>query len=376
MTETASFQVLDSIAQLDEAQWTACFPGELEGWRYYRAVEKAGVPGFTLKILALLGQDGRLLAAVPAFLTRYDLDTTLQGGLKRVSSGLKRLFPGLISLKLACLGSPVAECCHIGFAPTLGEEDRHALLAQLLAGFEAWAAEQGIGLFGLKDITEAERPLWESVAGEYQRLPSLPIAWLAVPPGGIDAYLSSLSRATRKDMKRKLRSRDDLEIEWRAEIDDVLPEIMELYRATRSASELQFEELTEDFFREVLAAMPGEASCVLYRHQGVLAAFNLVLHNEGRLIDKFVGLKPGLARDHNLYFVSWFENLRFCAERSIPIYHSGQAEYGPKVRLGCTLSPTWMLFRHRRPMVNRLLRLVGDLVRLDRFDDNIKDEAA
>ncbi len=63
----------------------------------------------------------------------------------------------------------------------------------------------------------------------------------------------------------------------------------------------------------------------------------------------------GLGRKYNLYVLSWLENVRTCVERKIPLYYAGQGTEKTKAHLGATFIPSFILFRHRRPVFDRLL---------------------
>ncbi|EPR43099.1 hypothetical protein dsx2_2459 [Desulfovibrio sp. X2] len=370
MTEVTRHERMADVGPL---AWDACLPGELEDHACYQATESSGLPGFSLFYLAVR-EGGEVLAVAPAFVTDYSLDTTVRGPWKRPASALVRLFPRLLRLRLACLGSPVAERCHLGFAPSVAAGDRPALAALLFEGLETLARGQGARLTAAKDVADNDLPLLSgALARGYHRLPSLPGASLPLPFPDLEAYLSSLGRATRKNMRRRLRAAQGrVTVERREAIDDVLPEIAALYEETLARSDMQFERLPAAWFREMLSRMPGRASCVLYRVDGRLAAFNLVLENRHALLDKFFGMRADLGREHGLYFVSWLENVRRCIERGLPVYVSGQAGYEAKLRLGSRLAPNWLLFRHGNPVLNGLLRLVAAFARPDNFDPAIR----
>ncbi|MFO1149051.1 MAG: GNAT family N-acetyltransferase [Alsobacter sp.] len=362
---------MDSLAALAPAEWDGLFPGDPEGWAFYRAVEEAGPPDFAWRYV-LLERSGEIIAAAPAFVTPYRLDTTAQGPLRRATDQLARLLPSVMTLRLAALGSPVAEGCHLGFAPSVAVDERAALLDALLDAFEAMAERESCALRGVKDATGRDRALWDSVLEPrgYTRLPALPTGVLDLPEGGVEGYWKTLGRATRKDIRRKLRARDALRVEVRDRIDDLTEAVGALYDQTVARSELTFEHLPAAYFAAVLRWMPN-AKAVLYWQGERLVAFNFVIETQDRLVDKYIGMDYAVARDLNLYFVSWMTNVEACVERGVPVYQSGQAFYGPKVRLGCRLSPNWMYFRHRNFAVNLMLRGVARLVRLDRFDPEI-----
>lgn len=358
-----------SIAEFPDKEWNRCFPDALEDWGYYRATEIAGILGFEFRYFAIMQAD-RLIAVVPAFKTAYRLDTTLQGAARRVGLWVTAWFPRVAILPLACLGSPVGETCAVGFAPEVSEAEKPILLRRLIAAFEADAVAAGVWLQGIKDAPDAQNGLWaEALADRYQRMPSLPTALLDLPYSDLDAYLSSLSKATRKDMRRKQRANaDQIRITYTRQIDSLLEPVTALYNQTRTRSDLQFEELGPEWFSNVLEAAGDRGGCFLYWVGDQLAAFNLVLHDKTRMIDKFLGLDATLGPAHDLYFISWLTNVHFCIERGISCYQSGQAEYGPKRRLGSRFAPNWIWFRHARPWINYILMRLVPLLRLDRYD--------
>ncbi|WP_017902490.1 GNAT family N-acetyltransferase [Pseudomonas asplenii] len=360
-------QAFSSIEAIERAAWNDCFPGALENWEYYLAVEKAGIADFEWRYLALF-EDGCLLAVAPAFTTRYKLDTTVQGVAKRITGWVNRVLPGLLELGLYAIGSPVSEQCHAGIASHVPAPRRQALLERLLQLAREDAARLNISLTAVKDAPSADND-WNSAckAAGFQQLPSLPGSTLPVAFGSIDAYLGSLGKSTRKDLRRKLRAPGP-RIEWRRNIDDVLPQVMRLYESTLSRSETQFERLPADYFTGVLKHLDKRAACVLYWIDERLVAFNLILLDKQRLIDKFFGHDLNETRQHNLYFRSWLANVEHCIAQGIALYECGQAGYASKIRLGCTFQGNNLFFHHRNRLVNNVLKLVKLIVRPDRFD--------
>jgi predicted N-acyltransferase len=208
-------------------------------------------------------------------------------------------------------------------------------------------------------------------AQHMRRQPGLPTAFLDVRFDNLDDYLASLSKATRKDMRRKLKSATELRVEWRTNIDDIAPEVMRLYTSTYTNAQFSFEELTPEYFLSVLRELEGRANCVTYWLSDKLVAFNLVLHDGKRLLDKFLGMDYAVAREYNLYFCSWFENVRYCIEHHIPLYQSGQGLHAVKLRLGSRLGANWLWYRHRNRVLDAILSVVERVARLDRHDPEL-----
>jgi len=355
-------RVVDSLAQVDALAWDLLFPGEIEGHDYLMAVEAAGLEGFRWRYV-LVEDEGRLLAAAPAFFTDYPLETTLAGPARRLADGLRHVAPGALTLRLACLGSPCTETALVGFDPRVAPAMRPALLMVLMRGFERVATIARCSLLGVKDAAEDREGLWQGAIEPlgYRALASLPSASLEIDFPTLDAYLERLSPGTRRDMRRKLRALDQIRVEVRHNIDDVIDRVMALYGETRARAAMALEELTPTYFQGVLARLPDVAFCTLYWQGEVLLAVNLLLQDGDTLLDKFFCMDAARGRPLNLYFLSWFTNVRLCLERGLRTYRSGQAGYENKLRLGSGLTQTTNYFRHRNALVNGGLRLVAPL---------------
>ncbi len=359
-----------SIRAIGRDAWNACFSGEVEDFDCLLAIEEAGLEGFEWRYVTVT-EGGRVSAAVPAFLCLYALDTTLdEGFLRRSVRNVQRRFPGFLKLRLACMGSPCTETGAIGFHPDVSGEHRSLLLAEILSFFEQVAATERCALVGLKDIPEPASVEFGEVfaARGYAAIGGLPTAWLDIDFKTIDEYLARLSAGTRKDMRRKMKSFEHVRVEIRTDFGEFLPQVMALYHDTRNRSEFQFEELTPAYFQGILGHMPGRSFCAFYFVEEKLLAANLILHDERVAIDKFFCMDGEKGRPYNLYFLSWFTNLRYCLENGLSRYLSGQAYYENKVRLGSKLTVNAMYFRHRNPLLQRLLRLVSPLFSTDEAD--------
>lgn len=358
-------RVVDSLAAVDRGQWRSLFPGAAEDYDYLVAVEAAGLKGFQWRYV-LAYEQGRLVAAAPGFTTSYPLETTLTGVGRHAAEGLRRILPHALTLRLACLGSPCTETAILGLAAN-AMTPSEVLVRGLVAAFEDTARRDGCQLMGVKDVAEPDRAIWETALSPlgYRGIPGQPIARLAVGFASIEDYLARLGTGTRKDMRRKFRAYDKVRIEVRDNVDDVIDRIMTLYAETLARAEMSFEELTPAFFQGVLRAMPGRSACVLYYAGEDLLAANLLVEDGTTLVDKFFCMDADRGRSLNLYFLSWFTNLRLCLARGRTVYQAGQAAYENKLRLGSDLVRTTNYFRHRNALVNGALRLVAPMFGAD-----------
>jgi Acetyltransferase (GNAT) domain len=369
-------RILPGVSATDKASWDAIFPGDAEGWAYYAACEASPPPAF--KFHAITVHDGeRLIAGSPIFRLTYRLDTPLQGGWRKVGDFLARIMPRYIILPVIGLGSPLGDRCHIGFAPDLNENQRQQAMRALLAGLDTYAAAEKVDILAIKDlgdrdVSTVDAPLKDA---KFTRVGSLPVAVLDLAPfKSEDAYLASLSSATRKDMRRKLKGAAAIRIEERGSIADVEAEIVALYDSTRGQSGFDygdFEKLSPEYFRDVVANLGPQAVTFLYWLDKELIGFNLCFVEDGRMIDKFIGMRYPIARDHNLYVLSWMTNVRYCLKHGIRLMQTGQTAYSSKVRFGSRLDKLWLCFKHRRPFWNFVFSKAGPLVAFDKLDPDL-----
>ena len=83
-----------------------------------------------------------------------------------------------------------------------------------------------------------------------------------------------------------------------------------------------------------------------------------------------------LAREHNIYFLTWMMMVRRCIEMRIPWLQMGQTTYVQKVRLGCKLKRSWVYFKHLNPLINAAFKLAGPRIAFDQMDPDLKELGA
>lgn len=364
-----------SIAEIAEADWNRLFPDAAEDWGYFRGCEVSGSEHFTFSAVAAY-RDGRLVAAAPVFRLDYRLDMTLPDRFKTIGDWLARYVPRLVKVPVMGLGSPMTEECPIGIDQDLDAAGRADALQALIRAMEAHAKAQGIKILAIKDVTDTDAqwsggPLEET---GFVRMASLPVATLPLAYDSFENYIQSLPGKQRNDIRRKLKAANDIEVEFRHSIDDVYDEILELYRATRAnrkASYEAFDEVPENYFREVMAKSGGKARVMLSRLNGRLVSFNFFLVEKDKVIGKFVGMDYEVARAKNLYFFNWMTIVRFCIDNRIAFLQTGQTTYTVKVRLGCKLKRSWIYFKSTGRLLGPLVRLIGPRISFEDADPEL-----
>lgn len=187
------------------------------------------------------------------------------------------------------------------------------------------------------------------------------LAYVTIDFQDEDEYLSRLSSGRRKNIRRKLRVRNDLQIDViRTGCEclkdtNLLNELYGLYLEVYGQSEIHFDKLTADFFANVLQDESLDGHLFLYHAKEKLIGFNLCFIHNGILIDKYVGFHYPDARDYNLYFVSWMENLSFALSRQLTHYVAGWTDPEIKAYLGAKFTFTQHAVYVRNPILRQIM---------------------
>lgn len=368
--------------RVDPARLAPLYVGQAEDALYLDACARALArqPDAPFRLAWIVAsREGEPRAALPVFHVVHKLDAALQGRARAVADAARRVWPNLARVAVACAGSPYCDRLPIGIAPDAGPDERAALWAAMIDGLAQFARREGAGLAAMKDVDPQATPeAAAALAGAgFARIGGLPSAILPVD-GGVEAWLAGLSSGARKDVRRKLRSAgaQAVAIERRTgAIGDVGAELSALYETTRAASAVDYDDLETlppDWFSEIGAALGDRAVFHLYRVAGRLVAFNLLLVGADRLIDKFLGMSRADARAHDLYALSWRENVRLAHDLGKPLLQTGQTAYALKLRYGSRLDPLGLWFRHANPIAGAALRLAAPWLAFDRHDPDLR----
>ena len=312
-------------------------------------------------------QDFALLQAEPpVFQADFDLLTTADDALRHAVARLPghRLWSRLLRIRTAFVGTTVSE-----YALLPRDGDPAAAVQELLTQFR-----RGHRLLIVKDLPQESPLLAEAdnrasaafmqacVAAGFVPVEGQALAYVPIDFPDLDGYLGRLSKSRRQDLRRKLRSRALLQVAriptGPAFADEaIVNERYALYEAVHAQSEIHFDKLTRAFFAGLLRDESAGGVMLEYRRaaDSELIGWNLCFEHGGKLVDKYIGLRYPAAREHNLYFVSWMENLAYALERGLTHYVAGWTDPEVKKQLGARFTFT----RHAVFIRNPLLRALG-----------------
>jgi len=319
-------------------------------------------------------------AGTPAFMAPFDLLTTADADVRKKITHAPgyRWWGRLLRWRTVFVGTTVSEYA-------LFPHDAEP--AQLATDLRKELGRRQ-RLLIVKDIPQAS-PLFDAASGDwctrfaeaceakgYVLLEGQALAYVPIDFASEDEYLARLSSGRRKDIRRKLRKRDDVVVEPVRCGDPMFADeaivdaYYALYENVYAQSEIHFDKLSRSFFAAVLRD-PGNGGVVfVYRYQGEMIGWNLCFVVDGKLIDKYVGFAYPQAREQNLYFTSWFHNLGFAREQGLTHYVAGWTDPEIKSYLGAQFTLT----RHAIYLRNPLLRMLAG--RLGKFFESDSQWAA
>lgn len=315
-------------------------------------LEESGVDGFNLGNLVVFRDDVPILW-LPLFEARFDLSTFVEGWVKKSLQAAGRLMPSVFQPSILGVGLVEGEWSEIGIDPQIDGDTLDAAYQMAFSTLQTLAVENKNDLVALYNFNQYGR-LPADVCNKFNRVQFRPCAQLSIDFSSVEEYLGRLSRSARKGLNRKMRVAPEVRVIRSRTIAPYPDRIYQLYQDTVARSPMALGVHKRLFFDIICERVPG-AEYTLYFVQEELVAFNLLFVKQEALVDKYFCMDYGLGRKYNLYFLSWLENIRTCVERKIPLYLMGQGTEKTKAHLGATFIPSFILFKHRQPVFDRLL---------------------
>ncbi len=354
MLSELTVDVSERVASIEPAEWAALFPGHPDSIELVRLTESCGLDGFSFASV-VVRHAGRPVLLVPLFQTTFDITHMVKGLTRTIATAIARVLPSLLRPRLLGVGFVEGEWGAIGLDRNLPDSLRHAAWTLASNTLDQLHHQQADLLLRLNFLPDSLADFGSEQPGRFACIDTYPCARVPLPYTHIDEYYAGLSKNMRKDLRRKLRSAEEITILHTRQPGAWLDAIHDLYLRTVERSELSMGVQRRCLFASVCDQVPG-ARYVLYIQGGRLLAFNLLIESGSVLVDKYFCMDLDAGRQLGLYFVSWIENIRHCIDHRIPVYHAGPGAEATKARLGAKFVASVTHFRHRNPLAQMLLR--------------------
>ncbi len=347
-------EIHSSIDCISPEDFARLFPSLPDSNEMIQFVQNSGFEGFEFYHI-VVSQDDKPILFLPLFESEYNLSTFIEGWAKKTVHTLSHWLGRLLRPRVLAVGFVEGEWGEIGFDREADQRMLHLAWDLALEKLQMLAVQLKVDIVAFANFnSESGSMIPVNQLNGFADIKSVPCAQLPIKFSRVEDYLNSLSKNMRKDLRRKWRKASDIKIVRTYDISPWLDQVYQFYLEQIKRSELVFGVYLKDFFKQVCSKVPG-SEYVLYFLGEKLVAFNLVVVERRHLVDKYFGMDFEIGRRYNLYFVSWLENVRFCVEHNIPLYHVGQTAERTKARLGAQFLPSLILFKHRNPLIHRFL---------------------
>jgi len=349
-----------TLAELKNCDaWPRAFQNKCQDHRYYEIVEETLLENdFEHHYLRLEDNSGNVRAIQPVFFVRQNLVEGVPGKVRDLVDEIRKIFPRFLTMRVLMVGCGAGT----GDLGACDENDQQWVADALRTSLQTYARQNKASLVVLKDFPENYRSALETLrSNDYARIPSMPMTRLPLRYENWDQYFRSLSKATRKDLRRKFRKADrapKIEMAVVTEIAPFIDEIYPLYLAVHERSALKFETLTKDYFLAVADRMPDRARFFIWRQTGKIVAFSFCLVCGEAIYDECIGLDYGVALDLHLYFYTLRDIISWALQQRSKNYYSNPLNYEPKLHLDCELVPLDLYVRHTSALLNPIFRRV------------------
>ena len=348
--------------------WARGFSDTPKDFQYYELIEQTMGSAFEYRYLAVFDRTNRPVALQPLVLTTQDLAVSASEPIVRFVAKLRTLWPRFWRIRMALAG------CLVGEGETGAIESVEVAIPLVAESLEKYARGQGISLVAFKDFPTKMRRAFSCLSrGGYARVAGFPPVTLDLNFASFDQYMAmQLSRATRKNLRRKFRATDDasppLALEVWTDAERIIDEIYPLYLAVAQTSAIRFEVFTREYFLEAGRCAPGKFRYFIWRQGGRAIAFSFCTIWNGTLYDNDIGLDYTVAYELNLYYVTFRDLLNWALANGLRRYASAPFSYDPKLRLRLQLQPVDVYVKHISPWLNPLIKILALLLEPARTD--------
>ena len=247
-------------------------------------LQESGFDGFTLRSIVVFKEDAPILL-LPLFETRFDLSSFVGGWIKKSLKVAGRFIPSVFHPRVLSVGLVVGEWSEIGMDPQIDEGTLDAAFKMAFGALQTLAAELKSNIVAFYNFNHYGK-LPGEIFKKFNQVPFLSYARLPINFNSMEEYLSHLSRAARKDLRRKMRASHEVRVIRSRTISRFIDRIYKLYLETVTRSPMAFGVHNRLFFEKICERVPG-AEYTLYFVQEELAAFNLLIVKEQGMVDKY-----------------------------------------------------------------------------------------
>ncbi|OZA13403.1 MAG: hypothetical protein B7X94_02450, partial [Hydrogenophilales bacterium 17-62-8] len=307
-------KVYSSITDVAEAEWDSILERDATicSHAYLKAVEASAINDCVYRYPVVYDAQGQLIAHTCVFSITTDLALFARGATLALVHGIRRVFPGFLTIRMLECGTPVA----LGRQISLRRgTDVEQVLRVLVPAIEAVAQAARLNYLLFRDYLHEDSPTFAAFGTHgYSTLQNLPEAVLEIRWNSFDAYVADMRSSYRRKVKLNLARIADRQItsELLSDFSHLSAQFVAQWQTIYdNATEYKRETLTRAFYDNINTHLPNARALVFYE-QGRLIAHCLLLFEDDVLRWMYVGKESTATED--LYPFMLYEIVRHAIE--------------------------------------------------------------
>jgi len=373
LRESFSISVVSRAELTGCAPWASTFTDQRKDHRYYEILDDTLRGNFEHRYFAIVDRNDHVRAVQPFFLVDQDI---LEGlGAERIDwiASVRRFYPRFLKLRTLMVGCSAGEA-HLAATETLPVD----IVAETLSnGIIKQARSLNAKLIVLKEFPSRYRKILHCfLQCGFARAPSMPMTMLDIGYDSFDDYMvKALKSSTRKKMRKNLEATagvSDIRMSVTDDAASFVDELYPLYLQVFERSQMQFEKLTKDFFRQIGQRMNDKVRFFAWRRGNVLVAFSLCMVQGDSLYAEYVGFDYAVALDLHLYHYVVRDMIGWGISNGYKWFRSSGLNYDPKLHMRHRLDPIDLYVRHTSILANAIFRLALPWIVPVRHDATLK----
>jgi hypothetical protein len=371
--DSFSISVLSRAELSGCAPWASTFTDQRKDHRYYEILDDTLRGNFEYRYFAIVDRNDHVRAVQPFFLVDQDI---LEGlGAERIDwiASVRRFYPRFLKLRTLMVGCSAGEA-HLAATETLPVD----IVAKTLSnGIVKQARSLNAKLIVLKEFPSRYRKILHCfLQCGFARAPSMPMTMLDIGYDSFDDYMvKALKSSTRKKLRKNLEATagvSDIRMSVTDDAASFVDELYPLYLQVFERSEMRFEKLTKDFFRQIGQRMNDKVRFFAWRRGNVLVAFSLCMVQGDSLYAEYVGFDYAVALDLHLYHYVVRDMIGWGISNGYKWFRSSGLSYDPKLHMRHRLDPIDLYVRHTSILANAVFRLALPWIVPVRHDATLK----
>jgi Acetyltransferase (GNAT) domain len=371
--ESFSISVVTRAELSGCAPWTSTFTDQRKDHRYYEILDDTLRDDFEYRYFAIADDSGQVRAVQPFFLVDQDLLEGLGAERNDWILLIRRFFPRFLKVRALMVGCSAGEA-HLAATATLPA----AIVAETLSnGIVKQARSLRAQLVVLKEFPARYREVLDCfVQNGFARAPSMPMTVLDIEYASFEAYMvKALRSSSRRKLRKKLAATagvTDISMSVTDDAASFVDEIYPLYLQVFERSNMQFEKLTKEFFRQLGQRMGDKVRFFAWRRGNVLVAFSLCMVQGDSLYAEYVGFDYTVAIELHLYHYVVRDMISWGIGNGYKWFRSSGLNYDPKLHMRHRLDPIDLYVRHTSGLANAIFGLALRWIVPVRYDATLK----